>query len=72
MFCCFAGEHVKQIVPAKRVDCMTERKGLLLCGQGGMECFGVIYDISTGKTLRTIDGLYGFSNVAMTSSGKEV
>ena len=66
------GEHIKEIKAEKPVDCMVERGGLLVCGQGGMECYGVVYSISTGQTVKTLSGLYGFSNVAMTSSGKGV
>ena len=66
------GEHIKEIKAEKPVDCMVERGGLLVCGQGGMECYGVVYSISTGQMVKTLSGLYGFSNVAMTSSGKGV
>lgn len=63
---------MREMESQKPVDCMVERAGLLVCGKGGMECYGVVYNINTGQLVTTLSGLYGFSNVCMTSTGKEV
>ena len=54
------------------LNCMAEAQNTIICGYGGMECFGVLYDISTGKHLRTLKGLYGFGVVDISPDAKWV
>ena len=31
------------------LTCMAEAQDIIVCGYGGMECFGVLWDLNTGN-----------------------
>ncbi|CAH1783942.1 unnamed protein product [Owenia fusiformis] len=54
------------------ISCVAEHNGVCVIGQGGMACYGVVWDINTGRHISTMEGLYGFGNVTITQDATKV
>ena len=48
MFLMVTGVRVRMLSVEKPVSCLSESGNKLVVGQGGMECFGTLFDLNTG------------------------
>ncbi|KAK7466741.1 hypothetical protein BaRGS_00037150 [Batillaria attramentaria] len=65
--------YTKPSISGKRkVDCLAEGGGTAIAGHSGMEGKGLIWEVKTGETIKTVEMLYSFSQTAISRSGTKV
>uniref|UniRef100_A0A1I8JF78 WD_REPEATS_REGION domain-containing protein n=1 Tax=Macrostomum lignano TaxID=282301 RepID=A0A1I8JF78_9PLAT len=52
-------------------SCLALSNNILVAGKAGMECYGYVFDLSTGERMHKMPGLYGFNQVGLTPNGKK-